>query len=227
MRIEGTRLQGLQVTDGTIGIVTADLLISLDAGNPASYPGSGTTWTNLVDATNYTIVSGSYSSGSGGSIVFDGTGTYVSIGTPLSNGASFTKEAWVSADVVTSSRNILSSESNVLWNNGSTLSAGVGNNYSLVTSASFPTGSWRHVAQTFDDATNTMRLYINGVQVSQNTNVTLSYVSGTERIGAHAVSGTPVSFWDGNIAIVRVYDAALTATQVQQNYDAQRSRFGL
>ena len=227
MIIAGTRLVGGTYRDTSLTPVTAGLLVNLDAGNPASYPGSGTTWTNLVDSTNYTITSGSYDSGSGGSIVFDGTSTYVAIGTPLSNGTNFTKEAWVRADVVTSSRNILSSESNVLWNNGSTLSAGVGGQYSLVTSSSFPTGVWRQVVQTFDDAANTMTLYINGVQVSQNTNVSQSYVSQIERIGAHYTGSTPVSFWDGNIAIVRVYNAALTGSEVQNNFDAVRERFGL
>lgn len=208
-------------------IVTTGLVVNLDAGNVSSYPGTGTTWTNLVDSTNYTITNGTYDSGNGGSIVFDGASTFVAIGTPLSNGTNFTKEAWVWADVVTLSRNILSSESNVLWNNVSTLSAGVGNSYSLVTSASFPTGVWRHVAQTFDDTTNTMRLYINGVQVSQNLSVTQSYVSQIERIGAHYAGGSPVSFWDGKIAQVRVYNTALSGTDILQNYDAEKSRYGL
>ena len=208
-------------------IVTTGLIVNLDAGDTDSYPGSGTTWTNLVDSTPYTITNGAYDSGNGGSIVFDGTSTFVAIGTPLSNGTNFTKEAWVWADVVTSSRNILSSESNVLWNNTSTLSAGVGNSYSLVTSASFPTGVWRHVAQTFNDTTNTMTLYINGVQISQNTSVTQSYISQIERVGAHYSGGSVVSFWDGKIAQVRVYDTALTDTDIAQNYDAEKSRYGL
>lgn len=208
-------------------IVTNGLVVNLDAGDTDSYPGTGTTWTNLIDDTAYTISNGSFDSGNGGSIVFNGTNTFVDIGTPLSNGTNFTKEAWVWADVVTLSRNILSSEANVFWNNTSTLSAGVGNSYSLVTSPNFPTGVWRHVAQTFNDTTNTMTLYINGVQVSQNTSVTQSYISQIERIGAHYAGGSPVSFWDGKIAQVRVYNTALTGTDVLQNYDAEKSRYGL
>jgi hypothetical protein len=211
----------------TTGVVTDNLAVSLDAGNTDSYPGTGTTWTNLVDDTDYTISNGAFDSGNGGSIVFNGTSTFVDIGTPLSNGTDFTKEAWVNADIVTAARNILSSESNVFWNNGSTLSGGVDDSYSLVTSASFPTLVWRHVVLTFDDAVNTMRLYINGVQVSQNTGVTLSYVSEIERIGAHFFGGNPVSFWDGKIAQVRVYEAALSAAQVQQNFDTDKARYGL
>jgi hypothetical protein len=208
-------------------IVIDNLVVNLDAGNTDSYPGTGTTWTNLVDSTEYTISNGTFDSGDGGSIVFSGVGTFVDIGTPLSNGTNFTKEAWVNAAVVTGSRNILSSASNVFWNNGSTLSGGVGGSFSLVTSTNFPATVWRHVVLTFDDANNTMRLYINGVQVSENTGVTQSYVSEIERIGAHFFGGNPVSFWDGKIAEVRVYSEALAAEDVLANYDNTKTRYGL
>jgi hypothetical protein len=212
----------------TPSITTDNLIVNLDAGNTNSYPGTGATWTNLVDDTDYTISNGTFDSGNGGSIVFNGTSTFVPIGTPLSNGTNFTKEAWVNADVVTAGgRNILSSASNVFWNNGSTLSGGVGGTFNHVTSANFPTAVWRHVVLTFDDASNTMRLYINGAQVSENTGVTLSYVSEIERIGAHFFSGNPVSFWDGKIAEVRVYTEALAAEDVLANYNNTKTRYGL
>lgn len=233
-RVWNKALNASQVTtiyeenvDRFINVVTENLVVHLDAANLASYPGSGTTWTNLVDSTNYTITAGTFDSGDGGSIIFDGTSTFVAIGTPLSNGSNLTKEAWINADVVTSSRNIISSASNVLWLNASTLSAGVGASYSLVTSSSFPAGVWRHVVQTFDDASNTMRLYINGTQVSQNVSVSQSYISETERVGAHFFSGNPVSFFDGKIAQVRVYNQALTAQQVLDNYNNTKATFGL
>ena len=227
-------LRGVNITNtnivaggGTPPIVTTGLTVSLDAGDPASYPGSGATWTNLVDSTNYTIINGSYNSGSGGSIVFNGSSTYVSLGTILGSGSNFTKEAWVFADVLTSGRNILSSQDNVFFTNNTTLHGGVGGQYLLVASPSFPTGVWRHVALTFNDAANTLTLYINGTQVAQNTTVAQSYTGGIERIGAHYSGGSPVSFWDGNIAIVRVYNTALSGTDILQNYNAQKSRFGL
>jgi hypothetical protein len=145
----------------------------------------------------------------------------------LSNGTNFTKEVWVNANIVTGARNILSSASNVFWNNGSTLSGGVGGEFSLVTSTNFPASVWRHVVLTFDDANDTMRLYINGTQVSQNTGVTQSYISEIERIGAHFFNGNVVSFWNGKIAEVRVYSEALAAEDVLANYDNTKTRFGL
>jgi hypothetical protein len=217
-----------KVDTQTESIITNNLLVNLDAGNIDSYPGTGTIWTNLVDESTYTISNGTFDSSNGGSIVFNGDvndGTFVAIGTPLSNGTNFTKEAWVNADVVTGARNILSSASNVFWNNGSTLSGGVGGSFSLVTNSNFPTTVWRHVMLTFDDNSNTMRLYINGIQVSQNTGVTQSYVSEIERIGAHFSGGSPVSFWDGKISQVRVYEESLTDTEVLNNYNTTKSRY--
>ena len=77
------------------------------------------------------------------------------------------------------------------------------------------------------NSTNTMRLYINGVEVDENTSVSQSYTSHTERIGAHFSGGNPVSFWNGKIAQVRVYSEALTESQVLANYNATKATYGL
>jgi hypothetical protein len=208
-------------------VITTNLIVNLNAGDVTSYPGSGTTWTNLVDNTNYTINNGTFDSGDGGSIVFNGSSTFVAIGSPLLSGTNYTMEAWVNASVLGGGRNILSSASNVFWANGTTLSGGVGGSFSLVTSTSFPTNVWKHVALTFNDTTNTMTLYINGVQVSQNTSVAQSYVSETLRIGSHFFNGNPVSFWNGKIAEVRIYDAELVTIEILDNFNATKSKYGL
>lgn len=207
-------------------IVTSGLLVNVQAGNTSSYPGSGVTWTNLVSGATYTITSGTYDSANGGSIVFNGTSTVVPIGTPLSSGTNYTMEAWVLASSTSGSHNIISSFNNVFFITSGTLYGGVGGNYTLVSSASFPLSLWKHVVLTFDDAANTMTLYINGSQVNQNTNVTLSYVSEILRIGSHAsAGGTPASYWNGRIAQVRVYNTALTAANVLQNFNATKGGY--
>jgi hypothetical protein len=206
-------------------IVTSGLLVNVQAGNYSSYVGSGATWTNLVDSTNYTITSGTYDSANGGSIVFNGTSTVVPIGTPLSSGTNYTIEAWVFASSTSTAHNIVSSFNNVFFISSGTLYGGVGGSYTLVSSADFPTNVWKHVVLTFDDAANTMTLYINGSQVNQNTNVTQSYVSEVLRIGSHVSGVTPVSFWNGKIAQVRVYNTALTAANVLNNFNATKGGY--
>jgi hypothetical protein len=212
-------------------ITTDNLIVSLDASDTDSYPGTGTTWTNLVDDTDYTISNGAFDSANGGSIVFNGSSTFVPIGTPLSAGTNYTKEAWVYDDGPgQNSRNILSTEDDVLYISGGVLYGGVGGSFNVVdVGSSLGTGVWRHVCLTFNDTTNTMVLYINGgnVNSSSNNSVTQSYSGNTLRIGSHFFNGSPVSFWNGKIAEVRVYNAALTEAQVIANYNATKARFGL
>ncbi len=205
-------------------IVSTSLLVNVQAGNTSSYPGSGTTWTNLIDNTGYTITSGSYNSDNGGSIVFNGTSTVVPIGTPLSSGTDYTLEAWVYATSTSSAHNIISSSNNVFFVTSGTLYGGLGGSYTLVSSANFPTNVWKHVALTFSDSTNTMTLYINGSQVNQNTNVTLSYIGEILRIGSH-FGVSPVSFWTGRIAQARVYNTALTAANILTNFNATKGGY--
>jgi hypothetical protein len=165
----------------------AALVVDLDASDSSSYPGTGSAWTNLVDETDYTIENGGFSSDNGGAITFNGTDTRVNIGTPLQNGSSFTKEAWVLDNgSPPTSRNIVSSSSHVFFVSGSKLHAGLSGQYRLTeSSGNLPTGVWRHVVATFDDsATNTLTLYIDGVQVDQET-VTQAYSQQTTYIGAH------------------------------------------
>ena len=62
-------------------LVTDGLVLNLDAGDPRSYPGSGTTWTNMSGGGhNATLINGAtYNNANGGSIVLDGGTQYVSI----------------------------------------------------------------------------------------------------------------------------------------------------
>jgi hypothetical protein len=70
-----------------------------------------------------------------------------------------------------------------------------------------------------------MTLYVNGSQVNQNTTVTQSFVGETLRIGSHVTGVTPTSFWNGKIAQVRVYNTALTAANVLNNFNATKGGY--
>jgi len=61
-------------------IVNTNLLWCIDAGNPRSYPGSGTTWYDVNTATNGTLTNGpTYTSGTSGYFTFDGVDDYVNM----------------------------------------------------------------------------------------------------------------------------------------------------
>jgi hypothetical protein len=71
-----------------------------------------------------------------------------------------------------------------------------------------------------------MRLYVDGVEVQENTNVTQRYVNEIERIGSHVSGASPVSFWRGKIAKVKIYTTALCAAQVVSSFNADAPTFG-
>lgn len=145
---------------------------------------------------------------------FNGTNQYVSIGSPITTGSSYTKEAWVYASSIVSARNIISSSDAPFWINGGTLSAGQSGSYSLVTDPGvFPTNRWVHVAVTYDQPSTTMRLYLDGILVSTNTTVP-GYTSEPNFIASHTGAA---SYFQGNIDEVRIWSAALTPTQLKQN----------
>ena len=79
---------------------------------------------------------------------------------------------------------------------------------------------------TFNDSTNTMKLYINGSLVNTNTNVTQTYTAQNTYIGSH-YSGAPVSFWNGYISQVNIYKSEQTSGQILDTYNKTKSRFGL
>jgi hypothetical protein len=85
-------------------IVTAGLVLNLDAGNPASYPGPGTTWTDLSgNGNNGTLTNGpTYSSANGGSIVLDGVNDYILLPTNFFNpnaGTPFSVSFWFKTSI--------------------------------------------------------------------------------------------------------------------------------
>jgi len=83
-------------TSYNANIVTDSLVLCLDAANPRSYPGSGTTWYDLSgNGHNGTLVNGvGFNSGERGSMIFDGTNDYIDYGNFLDDPTDFTVVAW-------------------------------------------------------------------------------------------------------------------------------------
>ena len=204
-----------------------NLVMALNATNTNSYPGSGTNWFDMSGlGHNGTMTNVTYSSVSGGTMVFNGTNGVVPINQPIPSNSSFTIGAWVYANNVSLSHNIVSSASSPFWVNGGTLSAGIANNYTYVNSPSFPTNQWKFVTVTFNDTTNTMKLYVNGVLVDTNTNATASYTAENTFIGAH-YNGSNVSFWNGYIPQVYIFTNEVSGTDVLGLFNLTKSTYGL
>ena len=96
-----------------------------------------------------------------------------------------------------------------------------------VSSSSMNTTDWFQIVGTYTSGTR--RIYINGVQVASDTQTgTISTNSSGMSVGAFGgTSGSNAYFYNGNIGVVRVYNRALSATEVIQNFNATRGRYGI
>jgi len=219
-------------------IVTDSLVLCLDAANTKSYGGSGTTVTDLSgNGNNGTLVNGvGYDSGNGGSFSFDGTNDYIDLPSSFAFGTStFSIECWVKADTLSGIDAIYYSQSS-----NSSGFYGVGHNsngngffltdYNGSTRVSTVFGSnavvdtWYHLVF-LKNASNQYVVYRNMVASTTNNISTLSLTSADPRIGFNPASAAEI--WDGNISNFKIYNRALTAAEVAQNFNALRGRYGI
>ena len=215
-------------------VVTTGLQLYLDAGQAASYPGTGTTWTDLSpNGRNGTLTNGpTYSSAGGGSIVFDGTNDFVQCsGSVTATAATFV--AWIrrngtqgSYDGILISRGstttgMMFQSSNQLayiWNNAV-------NAYTWQSGLIVPDLTWCMVAVSVTSTAATAYLcQSSGITSATNTVSHTSTTLDDIKIGQEDFGGR---FFDGSIAIAQLYDTALSAEQVSQNFRADRARFGV
>lgn len=205
----------------------------LDAANIKSYPGSGTTWTDLSgNGNNGTLTNGpTYSSANNGSIVFDGTNDYVQTAytTQLNN---FSICSWFKSTAVSAGYFRIadkkydtgfffgSNNSLTLWGGG-VKTSGTFNSITLSNNA------WHFLAMVRTGTSLTV--YGDGIT---NTNTT---VCGSGSIDSTALSiggsindgGAQRDWFTGSIAQVSIYNRALSAAEVSQNFNALRGRFGI
>jgi hypothetical protein len=93
---------------------------------------------------------------------------------------------------------------------------------SLVIGGGFTLNSWRNVVCTSDGTTN--RIYLNGSSIANSSGGLPDNVNGQLRIGSWVGGGYLLN---GRMPIMRMYNQALSASEVLQNYNAQKGRFGL
>lgn len=211
-------------------IVTSGLTMLLDAGFTPSYPRSGTTWTDMsYNSNNGSLVNGpTYSSDNGGSIVFDGSDDYVIVnsGANILSNVNYTKTAWFYVTNFATNNNLISSNGggqHAFWLFGTNkLNAGHNGSWSTVVSTTtLSLNTWYFGAVTFS-TTSGWKLYLNGVQEATSVDTTTFTGIGDVSIGAYWGS----NFFTGRISIGQIYNRILSASEILQNFNAQKSRFG-
>ena len=226
-------------------IVTNGLVLCLDAANTKSYVSGSTAWTDLSQGgNNGTLTNGpTFNSSNGGSIVFDGVDDRVSRTTNINTGQNFTVNAWIYPTLLGTTRRAVAISSNNYtslngWffstagantNNTFFLSIGSDNAYRVALANTLSLNQWAYISAVCQNGGGSINLYKNGIETSYAVTVlstnTLIYTYPQFNVG-YRDAGTPDPY-TGNISVVQIYNRALSASEVLQNYNATKTRFGL
>jgi hypothetical protein len=218
-------------------IITNGLVLALDAGNTKSYVSGSTTWFDKSGyGNNGTLINGpTFSSANGGSIVFDGVDDYVQAN--ATNSSYFSLSVWVKYSQFISGFNGYSIVSN---------NTNPGNGYMLYQATEVPynrakifvvttslqflntttllsTNTWYNITSTYDGSF--IRLYLNGVLDSSISHTgTVTSNPGPLLIGKLSYGNY---YFNGNVSNTQIYNRALSAAEITQNFNALRGRFGI
>lgn len=233
-------IKNVKPSSGVSNIVTNGLKINLDAGTLASYPGSGTTWTDLSGNGNTmsisTALASTFTNTNGGSFLFGGNPSHTITNNSITNVNSGTTqgisiEVWVK-QTNTNDYQFWVSMSGCAYrfgiSNGGSFFWDMGRHADRSSSYSFPTGIWKHAVLTgnLEGGIIKSRIYVDGTLVvtqdegfNSITDLTDIFIGSGENTGIYLVAG--------NISICRVYNKALSSIEVLQNFNAEKTRFGL
>ena len=216
-------------------LVTDGLVLNLDAGDPRSYPGIGTSWTDLSgngnSGTGVGTAMPSYNNANGGSLVFDGVNDYVNIpyNSILNSSTTFTVDFWFKSNNIATEQAFFS-----------TTNASLASGYHIEVYLSkiilqvYPGGAFTYSTQTLSSNT------FYNVSITYNSGNIIYYINGTSA-GTANYTFTPSNidaaigkftynnslYVNGNIPSFKFYNRALSAAEVLQNFNALRGRYGI
>jgi hypothetical protein len=230
----------------TKGIVQSGLVLNLDAGVSSSYSGSGTTWFDLsTTSRNASLVNGvGYNSGNGGSLVFDGVDDNVNLSSGFSITNNFSVELWCLPEVT----HQIDSQAT----SGTTGTSGkkyiIGATFVGSPDAGFGISIGTNGVSTYEHSSSYMPCLLSHEEtITSFTQVTVVYTNKqpslylngnfikngltSPRTNVRLVGNTigygTYGRHQGNLSSVRYYDRILTPQEIQQNFIATRSRFGI
>ena len=229
-------------------VVNDGLVLALDAGNTKSYPGSGTTWTDLSGNGNTgTLTNGpTYSNGS---IVFDGSNDNVLITNPTTiKNQNFTISVWVNPGTQNASIVsmidfdhasspvqgwVLQSEDATTnryfylgWRGESSWQPAGGGGIGAGKGIQVTNSTWQNIV--YSKNGTSLLGYLNGTQLYSGTSAssTVSYENNKNLMIGSCVASNSRAF-KGDISNTTIYNRALSASEIQQNFNALRGRFGI
>lgn len=225
-------------------VVTSGLILYYDPADTASYPGTGTTLSSLVaGGLNGTMTSLTYTSPY---LTYNGSTSQVSIADNASlepGTGDWSLEVWLRYTTIAGRTRTYLSKTNTGggaadWGYGFRTNPNtnvtyfeVGNGTTSVTSpnTSVTTGVWYQIVGVWTNvASNSIALYKNGVSAGSNSHSFTNIRNTTTPLYLGNYNGNEFAQqFSGDMGIVRIYNKALTAVEVQNNYDANKALYGL
>ena len=200
----------------------SNLVLHLNASDTTSYSGSGTTWTDLSTyGNNGTINNATFASDTRGYFDFEESNgdenVEITDSSSLDITTNITLEAWINEESVDNYHRLF-------WKNGAYALYRGTNGWNFLTGSDIlvhnsdipSTSTWYHIAATYDGAYK--KLYINGTLVDTDSE-TASIPTNNNSLFIGG-DGTAARFFDGKVSSVRIYNVALTGSEVAQNYRA-------
>lgn len=230
------------------GTTSPGLVLYMDAGKPDCYPGYGTTWRSVARGNN---VSGSlingvvFTTNSGSAMIFDGVDDYVSVVPPTTSQTEITITIWyykttIKQSFVLNARNSAGgreysfnlpwNDSSVYWdcgNNGGNDNNTVPN-YDRISKLASSTEylGWNHWAF-WKNTSIGMKIYRNGIEWQSGAGSRLIGPVINLDIARGIAEGVNVYYDNGTVSNLQIYNRALSAAEILQNYNTQKGRFGL
>lgn len=231
-------------------LVMDGLVFSIDAGNSRCYSGSGNTAFGLVGGIDGTLINGvGFTSSNNGSFIFDGTNDYISVSSSPTtfsyNRSSFTVGGWT---YMTSLPTIYYGVILSKWNTGGgndnefilntddgnkflfavdfddSLNPNSQSNDLVLSNTTIIANTWYYVVATFDNGL--IKIYVNGTLENSATSLYTSVKTNTNSSLDIGRFGTTF-YSTGRRGVVSMYNRALSAQEIKQNYNATKKRYGL
>ena len=221
-------------------IVTSGLTFSIDAANTRSYVGSGLTINGLVGGLGGTLVNGvGFTSSNNGSFVFDGTNDFLNCGNFLDDPSNFTVTVWQKStlrfyQLIVAKVNDVDAgpgwamhAGDFIWGVAAFSQTNATNWKLFYTGKMVDDGIWHHLAAVYVNKLVT-GIFVDGISYPFTTlsDGTLTSMSNplNVRIGTNQINEY---MFRGNISQVQLYDRALSASEIKNNFEATRDRYGI
>ena len=220
-------LVGISTSSANSAIVSSGLVLNLDGSISSSY--NGTTWTDQSgNGRNATQVNSPTYNSSDGSFTLNGTNQYFNLGNILNFTSEFSVEVTFMPNSISGTPALVARQNTAVAGNYFVgINSSKANYYvesapwGLTSSTTLTVGS-KYTATLVYDTSKAITPYLNGVQDGTKTTFSNTLYSNSInlQIGAMLTSSSASNFFSGKIYSVRIYNRALSSSEVLQNYNS-------